>query len=92
LTRSTKGRKVTVITATALINHTLQRLLELASDSYAIVLGPSTPMNRVLLDYGADVLAGVRITEPDALFRSVSQGVKSFKKLAGIEPVCLFQE
>jgi uncharacterized protein (DUF4213/DUF364 family) len=83
---------VTVITATALINHTLQRLLELASGNYAIVLGPSTPMNRVLFDFGADVLAGVRVTEPEALFKSVSQGVKSFKKLSGIEPVCLFRK
>jgi hypothetical protein len=83
---------LTVITATALLNHTLQRLLELARDSCAVVLGPSTPMSKVLFAYGADVLAGVRVTDPGALFRSVAQGVKSFQKLAGIEPVCMFTD
>lgn len=81
-----------VISATALINHSLQRLLELASDAYAIVLGPSTPMSSVLFDYGADALAGVRITDPEALFRSLSQGAKSFNMINGIEPVCLFAD
>jgi hypothetical protein len=83
---------VAVISATALINHSLQRLLELASGSYAIVLGPSTPMSKVLFKYGADVLAGVRVTDPEAVFRSVAQGAKSFGKLAGIEPVYLFAD
>ena len=83
---------VTVISATALINHTLQRLLELAGDSYAVVLGPSTPLSRVLFDYGADVLAGVRVAKPEELFRSVAQGVKSFRRLGGIEPVCLYPD
>jgi len=84
--------ELAVISATALINHSLQRLLDLASDAYAIVLGPSTPMSRVLFGYGADVLAGVRVTDPEALFRSLSQGAKSFKKIGGIEPVCLFAD
>jgi len=86
------GSDLAVITATALLNHTLQRLLELARDSYAIVLGPSTPMSKVMFEYGADVLAGVRVTEPGALFRSVAQGVKSFRRLSGIEPVCIFDD
>lgn len=78
---------ITVITATALINHTLQRLLELAKDTYAIVLGPSTPMTPVLFDFGADVLAGVRVVDNEVLFKSVSHGAKTFKKLKGTEPV-----
>ena len=81
-----------VISATALINHSLQRLLELASGSYTIVLGPSTPMSRVLFDFGADVLGGVRIMDEDALFRSLSEGAKSFQSIRGMEPVCLFAD
>jgi hypothetical protein len=77
-----------VITATALINKTLPRLLELAREAAAVVLGPSTPMNDVLFHHGANVLGGVRVTDPDALVASVMQGVKSFNKLAGIEPIC----
>lgn len=78
---------VVVITATALINRTLARLLELSRDATAVVLGPSTPTNNVLFRYGADILAGVRVTDTDALVGSVMQGVKRFKKLAGIEPI-----
>ena len=70
-----------------MINHTLPRLLELARGAETVVLGPSTPMNNVLFGHGADVIAGVRAVDADALFSCVAQGVKKFKKLAGIEAV-----
>jgi len=78
---------IVVITATALINKTLPRLLELSAGATTVVLGPSTPMNDVLFCHGADILGGVRITDPDALFGSVMQGVKKFKKLAGLQAI-----
>ena len=78
---------VVVITATALINKTLPRLLELSRHGQAIVLGPSTPMNDVLFRHGADILAGVRVIDTGALISSVMQGVKRFRKLGGIEPI-----
>jgi uncharacterized protein (DUF4213/DUF364 family) len=82
---------IAVITATALINHTLQRLLELGRNAscLTIVLGPTTPMSPILFDFGADILAGVRVSDPEALFRRIVQGTKAFKRLAGAEPVCL---
>ena len=76
---------IAVITATALINHTISDLLELSKNAFSIVLGPSTPMNDVLFDYGVDVIAGIRVVDKGALVGSVVQGVKSFKRLAGIE-------
>jgi uncharacterized protein (DUF4213/DUF364 family) len=76
-----------VITATALINKTLPRLLELSKHATCVVLGPSTPLNNVLFRHGADVVAGVRVADPDALIASLMQGVKKFRKLAGLEPV-----
>ncbi len=78
---------IVVITATALINKTLPRLLELSAGATAVVLGPSTPMNDVLLRHGADILGGVRVTDTDALFGSVMQRVKKFKKLAGLQAI-----
>ena len=78
---------VNVITATALINHTLERLLELGSGGFSIVLGPSTPFSPVLFDFGADVLAGVKVTDRELLVRSVTQGAKKFNDLQGMEPV-----
>ncbi len=76
-----------IISATAIINKTLPRLLELSSNAISVVLGPSTPLNDVLFQHGARIAAGVRTVDPDALFESVIQGVKRFKNLAGIEPV-----
>jgi uncharacterized protein (DUF4213/DUF364 family) len=78
---------VTVVSATALINKTLPRLLELGRMGMTVVLGPSTPMNDVLFGHGAAVLAGTRVTDPDRLFHSLMQGVKSFNRLAGAEPL-----
>jgi uncharacterized protein (DUF4213/DUF364 family) len=78
-----------VITATALINKTLPRLLELARGATAVVLGPTTPMNDVLLRHGAALLGGVRVVDPDALFRCAMEGSKRFDRLAGVEPIVL---
>ena len=83
---------INVITATALINHTLQRLLELGENGINIVLGPSTPLSPVLFDFGADILAGVRVNDKDAIVKSVTQGVKKFKLLNGTEAICLYNK
>lgn len=78
---------IVVITATALINKTLPHLLELSRRATAVVLGPSTPMNDVLLRHGADAVAGVRVLDTEVLIDSVVQGVKRFKRLAGLEAI-----
>ena len=44
-------------------------------------------MNDVLFDFGATILAGVRVVDPAALMRCVMQGGKTFDRLEGIEPV-----
>jgi uncharacterized protein (DUF4213/DUF364 family) len=76
-----------MISATALINKTLPRLLEIARGRTVIVLGPSTPLNDVLFRHGAGIIGGVRTLDPDALFAAVAQGAKKFGKLPGVEPV-----
>lgn len=80
---------VAVISATALINKSLPRLLELARGAFSFVLGPSTPMNGVLLRHGASLLGGVRVTDADALFDSLAEGVKKFGKIRGVEATVL---
>ncbi|UCG60802.1 MAG: hypothetical protein JSV52_10770, partial [Candidatus Zixiibacteriota bacterium] len=79
--------EIVLITATALINKSLPRLLEFGTKARTIVLGPSTPMNDVLFSYGANTLAGVRVADTDALMNSVMQGVKKFRKLAGLQAI-----
>lgn len=78
---------ITVITATALINKTLPRLLELGRGTETVILGPSTPMNDILIEHGATMLAGTRVLDADLLIRSIMQGAKAFRRLAGIEPL-----
>lgn len=80
-----------IITGTSLINKTMQRLLELSRNGIAVVLGPSTPMSEVLFDFGASVIAGIRVTDRQRLFLSLAQGVKFYKKIEGIEPVTMFR-
>ncbi|MGC8571313.1 DUF364 domain-containing protein [Caldivirga sp.] len=65
-----------IITASAIVNKSIDRLIELAkgAGAYVMLLGPSTPMIRDLLDYGIDILAGVRVNRPRSLIRKISQG------------------
>jgi uncharacterized protein (DUF4213/DUF364 family) len=81
-----------ILTGTSLINKTMERLLELSRNSTAIVLGPSTPMSDVLFDFGASVIAGIRVVDRERLFRSLAQGVKFYNKIDGIEPVTRFRK
>ncbi len=69
------GSDMVIITGSTLINKALERYLMLAKreNAYTIILGPSTPMSDVLFDYGADMLAGVEIINPEAILRKISQ-------------------
>lgn len=78
---------INVITATAIINHTIDRLLDLGRGGVNVVLGPSTPLHPLLFEHGADVLAGIVVDDTDALVKSVIEGTKTFRRLDGIRPV-----
>jgi hypothetical protein len=45
----------------------------------------------VLFDFGADILAGVRVTDWKEVVKGVTQGMRMAKMLHGVEPVCLFK-
>jgi len=66
---------IVVITATTLINHTLPGLLALCSKgSVKMLLGPTTPMSKVLFDHGIDVLSGSVVVDVETAFKAVSEG------------------
>lgn len=66
---------IVAITSMALINRTLESLLELcAPKALVLVLGPSTPMSPVLFEYGIDILAGAQVIDIEGVLRSVCQG------------------
>ena len=66
---------VVAITGMTLINHSLEKLLNLCSpQSRVILLGPSTPLSPVLFDYGVDLLCGSIVTDIEPVLRAVRQG------------------
>lgn len=82
---------IVVISGSSLINKTLPRLLELsvAAKARAFVIGPSTPMSDILLQHGAYMLGGVRVTDTNELIENVKKGIKISEGPAGIEFVVM---
>ena len=64
-----------IITGSSLINKSLPHLLELCPNAYTILTGPSVPMCPALLELGIDRLAGLVVTEREAMLRHVEGSV-----------------
>jgi uncharacterized protein (DUF4213/DUF364 family) len=82
---------VVAITGMTLINHTMENLLALCSpQAVVILLGPSTPLNPILFDYGVDLLCGSVVTDIDEVLRAAGQGA-NFRQVhqAGVQLVSI---
>ena len=76
---------VVALTASALVNHTLDDLLALCpSKATVMVLGPSTPLSPVLFDRGATIISGTRVVDEAAVLRTVGQGAV-FRQVKGVK-------
>ncbi len=75
---------VVAITGTSLINHTIQKLLELSKDSFTVMVGPTSPLSPVLFDYGIDVISGIKVVEPEKAIRSISEAA-IFPQVRGVK-------
>lgn len=62
------------VTASALANRTLPRLLELCHNPETVLMGPSLPWSRQWFDQGCDHLAGVEVVDEDVLWRIAMEG------------------
>lgn len=62
------------ITATALENKTMERLLELTENCFTVIWGPSTPLCEKLFDFGADALIGNMIRDTDKSLEIAGEG------------------
>jgi hypothetical protein len=75
---------VVALTASSLINHTLDNLLDLCNpDALVMILGPSTPLSPVLFDHGATIIAGSRVLDEVVVLNSIGQGA-TFQQVKGM--------
>ena len=72
------------ITGTSFINHTIEKLLDMSRNSFVVLIGPTSPLSPVLFDYGVDVIAGVKVVEPEKTIRSISEGA-IFRQVKGVK-------
>ncbi|MFP4170938.1 MAG: Rossmann-like domain-containing protein [Methanomassiliicoccales archaeon] len=66
---------VAIISGTAIINKTMDHLLDLCKSARTVaVMGPSTPLSPLLGEKGADLLGGIVVDRPKEAMRIISQG------------------
>lgn len=75
---------IVAITGTAIINHTLERLLRLCpTKSSVMILGPSTPLSPVLFRYGIHMISGAKVIDETSACKTVQQGA-IFPQVKGV--------
>jgi len=80
---------VVAISATTLINHTLDAILSRCRpDSFRIMLGATTPLSDVLFDHGFQALCGVQVDDAARVLRFVAQGA-TFRQIRGLRRICI---
>lgn len=62
------------LTGSAIANKTLPRLLALSRSATVVLMGPSVPWLAEWAELGVDHLAGVEVTDEDALFQTAEEG------------------
>jgi uncharacterized protein (DUF4213/DUF364 family) len=66
---------IVALTGSALINQTLDGLLDLCSgNALVMVLGPSTPLTPVLFQHGATYISGALVHDEEGLLHKIAQG------------------
>ena len=84
--------EVVAITASTLINHTLDDLLALCDpQALVMVLGPSTPLSPVLFNRGVSILSGAQVIDEAAALRTLCQGA-TFQQMEGVRLVTLTRD
>lgn len=68
--------QVVILSATTILNHTLDGLLDLARTAREIaILGPSTPfLPEIFRPRGVTLLSGIQVTDPHKILQIVSEG------------------
>jgi uncharacterized protein (DUF4213/DUF364 family) len=85
--------QVAAITSTALVSRSLAYFLRMTPNALRVLIGPSTPMTPLLFDLGADILAGCRYTDPEAVMAAIERDA-TFREIkrAGVELICCLRK
>ncbi len=62
------------LTASSIPNKTFPRLVELSQHAKTVLMGPTLPWLPQLHEFGINYLAGVEVTDSDALYHTAAQG------------------
>jgi len=62
------------LTASSIPNKTFPRLAELAGNAKTVLMGPTVPWLPQLHEFGIDFLAGIEVTDAEALYHTAAQG------------------
>jgi uncharacterized protein (DUF4213/DUF364 family) len=80
---------VVAISGTTLINHTFDDVIShCRKDSFKVMLGPTTPLSPVLLDYGLDVICGSKVSDVALALKCISEGA-NFRQVRGVRLLCM---
>ena len=79
------------LTGTTLINHTIEKLLDLSKGKFIVMVGPSSPLSPVLFDYGIDVISGSKIVDTEKTIRFITEGA-IHTQTEGIKHLNMFRE
>jgi uncharacterized protein (DUF4213/DUF364 family) len=79
------------ITGTSFVNHSIEKLLGLSKKAFVVMIGPTSPLSPVLFDLGVDVIAGVKVIEPEKTIRTISEGA-IFSQMAGVRLVTMAKD
>jgi len=72
--RVIKDAEVVVITASTLVNNTLEKILNWAKDKFVFLVGPSAPFSSILFELGVDVIAGAEVLDTEDCFSRIMLG------------------
>lgn len=70
------------VTASAIVNGSMPRILAMCKGAKVLVVGPSTPLAPPLYEHGIDILSGYVATDVEGLARAVGEGAS----VAAIRP------
>jgi uncharacterized protein (DUF4213/DUF364 family) len=79
------------ISASTLINHTLEDLLEFCrKDATVMLIGPSTPLSPLLFEFNIDVLSGIVVEDETKVIKAISQGA-IFRQMQGVKRMVMIK-